>query len=872
MKTTQKTLLALAISHALCHLAHADDNTALLTTIATDETGTASYQAVMANEVITIERPFSQQIGTQKLTAKDIANRPTGNGNLSELMKDNPSVRYANRTDSSNTAGEIAPDEVSIHGGKFYENNYTIDGLSNNDNINPGANNGQLSVNTPDGYSPTDLPAGGTQSFWLDGSLVKNMEVFDSNISAKYGQFTGGLINAEIKDPNSTRPSGRVWYRTTRDDWANFHVTPEDLSENATRGGFYEATVIAHQPKFTKEQYGIEINQPINDKASVLFAYNRSGSQIPFFDTRLQQWQEQERTQETYLLKGLYKADDDNTLKATLMYAPHESAYPKTGVKDGFFTNTGGGWRANLEWDKKDAWGKMTSYLAYRKTGNEIEHSANTFHNYVGNYARVDAVDWCTVRVNATGVCNFAQLGGYGTFNTEKETYTAKQDFKFNTIGTTLKHDISTGWQFDHAKASYERESDVYAYGLYRTINASNITNCTECIAGKQYAVTRTHYPARHVDANDNSFSHYVEDSMTYKKLNVVAGLRTDYSQYLGNIDVAPRLSVTYDVFGDKRTRLFGGINRYYAGSMLAYKLRHGIGTNQIQNRTLTGTTLSEWTTRSSSTGNASNSYNVSNLDTPYNDELNVGFAQKWGNSLWTLKWVRRDGKDQFTRQTVYDETNKPSHRILTNDGNNKNQNFTLSINSLSPINMKDIADVSWVFGLSYSKTKTNNSYYDNPAIDNDGIEKAIYRGELLSADEVPQTDFNTPWIVSLAINTHFPKINLDWSQRLSYTDGYRSLRRSSSTPCNSSIIGCGDYTGNVYVYTDKDNPNAFTWDWRFGYNLPLQGNQSLGLTVDVNNVLDKQIMTASPTGSSTNTGESYKLGRNFWLGVSYNW
>ena len=861
----KKTLIALAVGNACICITHANSDTALSTTLTTDEMGNTIYEAQMPTIHVTVSQPFSQQIGTQKLTARDIKQRPTGNGNLSELMKNNPNVRYANRAESGNTAGEIAPDEVSIHGAKFYENNYTIDGLSNNDNINPAANNGQLSANSPDGYSPNDLPAGGTQSFWLDSSLVKNIEVFDSNVSAKYGQFTGGLINADIKDPNSHRPSGRIWYRTTRDDWANFHVAEED-SES-----FYEASSISSQPQFTKQQYGVEVNQPINDKASVLFAYNRSESDIPYYDSSLGQWSEQSRTNETYLLKGLYKPNNNNTVKATLMYSPHESAYPKQGIKDGYFTNTGGGYRANLEWENQANWGSTTSYLGYRKTGNEIDHSANTYHNYVGNYSGTDAFDWCSTRSSSTGNCTYARLGGYGTFATEKETYTAKQDFNFNTLGDTVTHDIRTGWQFDHAKASYEREQDVYSYSVYRTTNANNVTDCTECISGLQYATTRTYYPARSVSVNDNTLSHYVEDSMTYKNLNVVLGLRTDYTQYLGNIDIAPRLSFTYDVFGDKRTRLFGGANRYYAGSMLAYKLRNGIGTQETQTRTLSGTTLSDWATRSATTGSVGNSYDVSSLDTPYNDELNFGITQEWGNSLWTLKWVRRDGKDQFTRDTAYDENGTATHRILTNDGTSKNQNFTLAVNSRSPISIKDIADVSWSFGASYSKNESNNTYYDATTLDYTGVEKAIYRGELLDIDEVPFMDYNTPWTTFLAINTHFPKYNLDWSQRLSYTDGYRSVTRSSTT-CDSSIAGCGDYTGDVYLYTDTDHANAFNWDWRFAYNLPLKGYQSLDFTVDINNVLDNDIMVASPTGSSSNTGASYKLGRNYWVGISYNW
>lgn len=121
---------------------------------------------------------------------------PTGNGSVPELLKNNPNVQFANTANSSNTPGELAPENVSFHGEKFYNNNFMIDGLSNNNNINHGANKGVLDGD-PDGYSPIDLPAGGTQSFWINSELIESLEVFDSNISAKYGDFTGGVVDAE---------------------------------------------------------------------------------------------------------------------------------------------------------------------------------------------------------------------------------------------------------------------------------------------------------------------------------------------------------------------------------------------------------------------------------------------------------------------------------------------------------------------------------------------------------------------------------------------------------------------------------------------------------------------------------------------------
>ena len=68
-------------------------------------------------------------------------------------------------------AGEIAPENASFHGEKFYDNNWMIDGMSNNDTTNPGADNGNM-VNNPQGTNANELPAGGMQSFWINSDII----------------------------------------------------------------------------------------------------------------------------------------------------------------------------------------------------------------------------------------------------------------------------------------------------------------------------------------------------------------------------------------------------------------------------------------------------------------------------------------------------------------------------------------------------------------------------------------------------------------------------------------------------------------------------------------------------------------------------
>ena len=72
---------------------------------------------------------------------------------------------------------------------------------------------------------------------------------------------------------------------------------------------------------------------------------------------------------------------------------------------------------------------------------------------------------------------------------------------------------------------------------------------------------------------------------------------------------------------------------------------------------------------------------------------------------------------------------------------------------------------------------------------------------------------------------------------------------------------------GNIIEYNDEKHSGALLLDWRFSYKQPTFKDQYLEFTLDVNNVLNKRISV-----SSTSRTKTYKMGRNFWFGVSYNW
>lgn len=797
---------------------------------------------------VVVRASFAQKMGTQKIDSEYIKRLPTANGTVSELLKNNPNVQFSN-SQSGDSMGEIAPENVSFHGERFYNNAWMIDGMSNNDNIHPGSENG-YQTSAPDGYNAWQLPGGGTQSFWINSDIIDSMDVFDSNISAQYGQFTGGVINAKIKDPEPWGHSGSISYRTTRDSWVRFQQEGEDLEK------FQRAQELYHQPKFTKHNYALNINQPLNDNTSILFSWNRATAKMPYMHSNMKIQENQRRMSETWLLKGLHEADNGDTFKLTAMYSPHESRYFKKNSKDGGFTNTGGGYRLNGEWLHLFDAGQVTSYVGWKKTGNDIQHEKNEWF-----------VWWTTPTFPYSSVITprvkYAHIGGYGKYRTQKQTLSLKQDYELEPLKQgAIQHDLSFGWSADFARASYHRSEGGAAYSPPKKNDKTIcLPDDKTCVAGEQWQYQKIVYPGMRAKVDNNHYAAYVQDKINWGKLEITPGVRVDYDEYLGNTDIAPRLTASYDFFGDKSSKLFGGVNRYYADSMLSYALSDNLGKMLRYNRK---TPQDPWTLTRTTVGRR---YGDVNLKTPYSDEINLGYRQRWNNTEWTLKWVHRHGKDQFARTYERNKKTKETWYTLNNNGYSKANTFTLTGRLLQAIKLKP-ASVYADWGATLSRSKANFRYYEDTTDAETDIEKIIIDNKLKNHADLPAMDYNTPWNAFANVNVNFPQLNLNWSNRLNYTAGYTAWLTDRIT-CPDEHAACGKYDGKATLYEKTKFANRFTVDWRFTYSLPI-AKSKLDINLDVLNVFNSRIASANSRGRLGSI--SYKPGRQFWLGARYSW
>ncbi|MBS9778508.1 MAG: TonB-dependent receptor [Gammaproteobacteria bacterium] len=823
------------------------------------------------DQIIVSYTAFAQEMGTQKLDSIDIERLPSKNGTVSDLLKSNPNVRFQEFSDSSLTQGEIEPENVSFHGERFYNNLWLIDGLSNNDNIHPGARNGRR-VHKPSGSSDDELPGGGTQSFWINSDIIDSVDVYDSNISAKYGQFTGGVVDAKLKEADTEKISGSVSYRTTRDRWTKFHIYGEDKTKQENNEeDFRKAGTLYNQPQFTKQNYAFNINIPVSDNSAVMFSYSKSTSKIPFFHKYSKTWEEQRRSAETILIKGTHHADNGDTLHLSVMKSPHSSKYFRNNGFNDSYSNNGGGFSTAFNWNHLLDKGTLNTSISYKKSGNEIEHEKNVWQmsrntsGTIGGYFRYD--------------------GGFGTYSTSRSALTLKQELKLDTIKLgAVAHNISMGWKADFAKGEYNRKKDVTRYSLPRRDNS---VVCQDgdisCVNGEQYAGWKNIAKKRHIKVDNNHYSLYFEDNMKFKQFEITPGIRIDYDEYLGNIDVAPRFTASYDVFNDEKTKIFGGVNRYYADSMLRHALSDQLRNQEKYTRKVGGSyTYIPWDDVDGKETFSDRSFG-GNVKTPYSDEFNVGIRQRIKNTEWTAKWVHRKSDDQFStrneRKKLKNQRKKINFAYLENNGGGKSDSLTLTGRLMEPFETK-YTTISWDLGASYSKSTSNfnddntiDADYDESMSPENDSSEIIFDGKVINKKDMPALNFSTPWKVFANVNFDFPQWHLNWNNRLGYTAGYDSYNTGM---CNSSYNMpevCNElgYAGEkIEAYEKTSFPKRFTLDWHFSYKPPVPGG-NFELSLDVLNVLDKTVESSLPFNHySRKVG--YKSGRQFWLGAKYIW
>ena len=763
--------------------------------------------------------------GSYSFNRSAIEHYGESSGSLTDILDTVPNVQFSDESDSADSMSSLKPSSVSISGGRYYNNNFSINGISNNSLIDPaGSDNSDSSIN--------DVP-GHEQAIFFDLDQLESIKVYDSNVPAEYGSFTGGVVDADIRRPgfdNKTRMS----YYTTRSEWVNYNIIINEYDdEDAT----YEPP---QEPEFSRHRFSLSHERGLNDEHSLRFGFNGSQSSTPELN-----YNETEQVTEQNLNITVTHGYEGDDISATsfISVSPYEKNTFLEDVKDGDYTLSGGGIMASsdIEFYRGSSEHQLTLAASYSVNSRAAEKN---FYNWANSNSR----QW-GLEAGETS----SKQGGYGDLDKYQGSLSANWK-----ISTPLRHQLFTqlryGTSLSQSYAGFERPEDTYIYKSPVSNTAVQCVNQTDdCVQNEQYFRERQIYPEDSVGVDLTQAALFSELSLEWQKLKATAGLRLDYDNFLQNINLAWRTRASYDLSGDESIILTGGVNRYYDGPLLTYKLRQAAKPYYQEYRGTTQNVVNEW---EYDTETGSYKYDFSGVKTPYSDEVVIGLKALLFGGTGEIKALTRNNEDEFSRETTETQPDGYRHYRMTNDGYTNYQSLSLSWDRSNEI-------FGYGFHVTYSETESSNDTYDDGVDAATSDEDVWYNGQRRTLSDINQLRENYARPVVASAYTHFPVgDHLNATLKARYRGSYKTVVEGSGTTYTGTteIDGAtyGEYLDN---YVDKNRPASLLFDSIVRWQPLLQ--YDLTLIAEIKNMFDARTYTVEESDD-----DGIEVGRSVWLGV----
>jgi hypothetical protein len=797
--------------------------------------------------VVIGQRLFPYQEG-MVLDERYLQEQVKGNGDIGTALRINPNVQFDDSAFNSRNMGEIRPADISINGGLYYQNAFVLDGAGFTNDLDPASDN-------PNHFAD---PPSHTQGVALDTSLIGQLTVYDSNVPAAFGGFNGGVVEVESRRARDAL-SGKVSLRMSRSVWNEIIVDDSD------RDTFEASTSAANMPEYDKYQINATLEGRTANGLGLIGNITRTRSVIPLrgysaggaspVDDNVK---EQVRENTSLSMRADWDGGDGLTLGASVTHAPTDERYFIQNSRDSFFDLKQGGpvvsLRAGLV---RGAW-SFSNTLSY----SDLDSSRRSDVAYWYSWRWSPEKNW---GASTTGLSTEGNWGNVDQTN-RNVGYSLKIDRDPVRWGAT-EHRLQFGLQFSDRRATYERLNDHISY-----ISPAQTATCTAtggavdtsaCSLSPvpiyngrgQYLRTRTTYQVGGFEAESREWSLYAQDDIRLGRWSFRPGVRVDRDSLSEQTTIAPRFAMSWDLFGDQKSLLTGGVNRYYGRNLFAYKLREG--RESLQLTSTRGANLL-WSTPARDTTQT----RFASLDVPYSDELALGLNQRLGEFDANFKYVHRRNRDEVMRVRVPSNDTSGTYALnvfeYRNVGRAENDTYTLGVGLRSP----------WAWGpasttaqLALDYTDTRRAYtgatQDYSTIYSESAYNATvrYEGEIMRYYEIPADSFNRPWTARLATQTRIESWGLLWSNFLRYRAGYRGIARTGSEVYEDESID---------VYESIDHPNGWTWDSSLEYTAKLPRAQEAFVRVEAMNLLNRKTLVES-AGVSV-----YEPGRSYWVEVGY--
>lgn len=798
---------------------------------------TSLYSQAQLEEIIVNSKKSSLKEIIEKqnktiIDEENIKSFPKGNGNINEILKFLPDIKVDNNAETSLNAGEISPENISITGGKFYQNNFLIDGTSNNSLLDP-ANNNAYQINDVKGHP---------QEVFLDTDIIKSIEVYDSNVPARFGKFTGGVVNAKTKHA-VPKFFGKVQYRHTNDNLTKFFISNEEKFKNSNSS--------KEQPRFKKDFFNFSVNTPINESSGLYFSSIFKESTIPLL--HFKKSKKTKRSSTNVFSKYSKFFEDDSILDLSFIYSPYEEKRFLKNVNNSDFEIKGGGYKTKALYEKSFNKFKLESILDFSFSENS-RYSPQHYYNWANSKNKT----WGNIIEQTT-----SREGGYGDIEKNQMILNFKNDFDFSFL--------KTGFDIGIGKAKFKRKEDS---SIYKVSSQEDGNNSFEpesslfnleckgrdgCIDEDQYASSKTTYHAFERNVDILNTSSYLEKNFTYNRANLRAGLRYDFNNYMKNHDIAYRTLSSFDIFGNKKTIFNIGFNRYYANSFLTYKLREAKEPYIIYTRGITPTSGGKFTPEDwqISSRQGFNKYSYKDLDTPYSDEKSISLNQDLFAGNLSINLIRRDNKKGFNKNYSTIQPDGYRYYELSNDGKSTHDSLRVSYS-------KSFDNHFFAINWNKSKTKRTNESYDSEILDDSSSTNSVYyNGKFIPFGNLPRHHDTQPDVLKFVYKYTYKTFSFH-----TYVNHKTSYRKLSLTDETEPEVTLNKGTGN-YSYEDKPIYKIAKYspitkvDLSLAYGFKMRNKNLLELKTDIKNVFNEK-------QKISNLNSNYYLGRQFWFELAY--
>ena len=870
----------LLITTCLMHssFAQADDKSTVSTPITSEQSQTAEQEELDLTKLQTIfvKSPGNRQdvgdgsfqalgddsagsTGTTILNQENFQARSDGSGDANSFLRSMPNVQYIDDTDDD--AGEdgqdvinLQPQEFSISGGGVAENNIILNGLSINTltgSIERTSSGLDSDTNTPNADKVYGLHS---QTIFVPSAFVKKVTLTDSNATSEHGEFQGGVVEYQLITPPEDSISASLEVTFQSDQMVNYKIGTEDGDNPKNRKA----------PTFTKWKKAASFGAPITDNTSFLFAVSQQKAKTEkqkiyeYFDA----WS-REKSENLFLHGSVV----------------HESAIGQWSFES-FYTS----YYQDFE---SDSWLNMELDVASKSYSNRIKHKASLAslkilgleiqnfkmssiaylnNNLASNNSNAQiayaytkresdgwidpSIDWC----QEDGTSTTCRRGGYG----DKEQAQTEIGLKSKISGELLGGRFKVGGEVRNVEATRKRDDFIY-YTATETIGDAEddawfLATSFTCVDANdphcsqyQYADVYAQWDAFDTTVHVLSMNGFVEWEQSWDWLEVRAGLRLDYADYLENINLAPRIVTTVTPVSWGSVSL--GFNRYYDANELVYAIRDNQPRGQSFKRIhdAAGNVTNSWTMKSD-TGEYN--YKQSNAKTPFTDEITVGLKIQepvLGGEI-RLRAIDRKSKDQFTR------SGSTTNATLRNNGSSKYRSLTAEyVKDWTNIEFTALDKVSLALSATYSKHSMDSDNY----FDDDFFEDLIfYDGKSY-----------TPASFTLVTGNLDIPVRMNMSIESKWFDDTLSV--DLSTDLNMPYQGVIDSGSNITfdgrshdVWVDKDYGSTLYTDMSAKYTWASSGYGNLYGKMKVTNLFD------AVGNRIADTDRPYIRGRAFWLTV----